>query len=230
VKKYLLGLPLFAIVLTACDPVSERECGVFDHPELTSWQADTSEATVQFMTDDGITLDFIRQTPLLNTPFLGADGASNDEDVVCELTAQIRLQATDNSLAMTSIYEQQENSLLESEDESLFFDILVESPVGRELVGTYLADISIKAERVISDPVRVIYLVPDEESGEVAPEVIGGQSYEDVIRINSVDSSPGVEDERGEAIDIVQQIVIAREFGIVAFTDAADRVFVRVAN
>lgn len=222
-KRHLLSLPVIALALVGCDPVSERDCDVFDHPDLALWQADTTESTVQFMNSEGAVMDFVRQTPLLNEPFLGTDGSSNDEDVNCELTARIRLQASDSALAITSIYLQQEQLLLDSEDEALLIDHVVEAPVGTELVGNYLADISVDRTRTTLDATRVVYLEEDQETEE-----IGGQSYEDVIRINAVDLTPGIADERGESIDQIKQIVIAREFGIVAFTDANDSEFVRV--
>ncbi|MFK7858412.1 MAG: hypothetical protein AB8B64_06320 [Granulosicoccus sp.] len=222
-KSYLPSLPVIALILAGCDPVSERECDVFDHPDLAQWQADTTEATVRYMSTDGTIMDFNRQAPVLNMPFIGSDGSSNDEDVICELSARIRLLATDNTLALTSIYEQQEQLLLESEDEALLINHLVEAPAGTELVGSFLADISDDRTRFNINPLLVIYLDADVDSEE-----IGGQSYEDVIRVNTFDPSPGSAVEPGKAIDHIKQIVVAREFGIVAFTDVDDREFVRV--
>lgn len=222
-KRHLLSLPVIALMLAGCDPVSERDCNIFDHPDLSQWQSDTTESTVRYMSSAGTIMDFERQLPVLNEPFLGSDGSSNDEDVTCELTASIRLEATDDSLVITSVYVQQEQLLLNSADESLLIDHILEAPAGTELTGNYLADISIGVTRVTVDPTRVIYLEPDQETEE-----IGGQSYEDVIRINSIDVSPGIDDESGESIDQIMQIVIAREFGVVAFTDAENREFVRV--
>ncbi|MFK7993356.1 MAG: hypothetical protein AB8B87_04405 [Granulosicoccus sp.] len=222
-KSYLPSLPAIAFILTACDAVSERDCEIFDHPEFSQWQSDATEGTVTFMRSDGTMMNFVRQKPVLNSPFLGTDGSSNDEDVVCGLTARVRLEASDGTLALTSIYTQQEQLLLDSADEALLIDHRVEAPAGTELVGSYLADISIERTRASTDPLRVIYL-----DAELEFEEIGGQSYEDVVRVNSVDLTPDSVEEPGESINHIAQIVIARQFGIVAFTDAEDREFVRV--
>ncbi|MFK8080785.1 MAG: hypothetical protein AB8B97_10920 [Granulosicoccus sp.] len=224
-KNYLRSLPLITLVLTGCDPVSERDCGVFDHPDLSQWQADLTESTVTYMSSDGVTLEFTRQAPVLNTPFTGSDGASNDEDVVCQLSASIRLLADDGSLALTSIYLQREQFRLESSDEALLVNHLVEAPAGVELNGDYLADISDDRVRSNPNPLRVIYLESDVETEE-----IGGQAYADVVRINAIDLDQGSETDPGRSIDHIKQIVIAREFGIVAFTDDEDREFVRIPN
>jgi len=182
------------------------------------------------MNSEGTQIDFVRQSVVLNEPFTGADGASNDEDVICELEARSRMQSADNTLAFTSIFIQQEQSLLESADEALLFDLVVESPAGTELTGGFLADISDDRIRSNPEPSRVIYLDEDQETEE-----IGGQAYEDVIRINSVDRSPGSVDldpdtgmELIKSVDIIDQVVIAREFGIVAFTRANGLEYVRV--
>ena len=222
-KNTLIALPFIALMLSACDSVSERECGVFDHPEFGLWQPDSSGAQVQFMNEEGTTIDFARQPVELNEPFLGADGASNDEDVLCQLTATVRLQATDNSLAIVSTYIQLEQLLLPAELETLLVNHTVEAPVGTELAGGFGADISINAERSVFDADRVIYLDPD-----VLAEDIGGQAYQDVIRINAIDLTPGSDSLEGEAIDVVQQIVMALSFGVIAFTDDEGREFVRI--
>lgn len=232
VIRFSLLLFVAAGVLVGCNPVSERECGVFDHPELALWQADTGESNVSFMSSDGTTIDFVRQAVVLNTPFLGSDGSSNDEDVVCELSASVRYQATDSALAITSVYLQDEKLLLDSADEALYSDHLVEEPAGTELAGSYLADISVNLTRVNFDPDRVQYLEED-----VTSEEIGGLSYEDVIRIGALDISavttvadPDVDTGlNASAVLGIVQVVIARNAGLVAFSDSQDREFVRVA-
>ena len=57
-------------------------------------------------------------------------------------------------------------------------------------------------------------------------EEIGGQVYEDVVRINALELT-GTEEEE-VSIDEIQQIVLAREFGVVAFTDSEGQEFARV--
>ena len=237
-------MSIIAIVLAGCDAVSERDCGVFDHPELALFQANTGADQLQFMSAEGIIRNFSQAPVVLNTPFRGTDGSSNDEDVICELTATIRLQATDNSLAIDVNYLQQERFLLEPTDESLFVDPLVEVPVGNELIGGFLADISVSAERIDVNPGQVIYLEAEESDDEdsdddeqstddaqgtedeVLTEEIGGQVYEDVVRINALELT-GTEEEE-VSIDEIQQIVLAREFGVVAFTDSEGQEFARV--
>ena len=237
-NKSAAALSIIAIVLAGCDAVSERECGVFDHPDLAVFQANTGADQLQFMSAEGIIRNFSQAPVVLNTPFRGTDGSSNDEDVICELTATIRLQATDNSLAIDVNYLQQERLLLEPTDESLFVDPLVEVPAGNELIGGFLADISVSAERTDVNPGQVIFLEPEESDeeedtedeelaqDEVLTEEIGGQVYEDVIRINALELTGT--DEGEVSIDEIQQIVLAREFGVVAFTDSEGQEFARV--
>jgi len=223
VKKSLLTLSLIASLLAACNPVSERECGRFDHPDYALWQAESRTGQVQFLNSEGASIDMVRQAVVVNMPFLGTDGASNDEDVQCNLTATVRWQASDNSLAITSIYTQEEKLLLPSEDEELLIDHQVEVPAGNVLLGGYRADISNDGSRNNFPSEQVTYL----EDG-VETEEIGGQAYEDVIRIDALALSVVDDIEQGLAIDHVQQIVIAREFGLIAFTDADGQEFVRV--
>ena len=237
-NKSAAALSIIAIVLAGCDAVSERECGVFDHPDLAVFQANTGADQLQFMSAEGIIRNFSQAPVVLNTPFRGTDGSSNDEDVICELTATIRLQATDNSLAINVNYLQQERLLLEPTDESLFVDPLVEVPAGNELIGGFLADISVSVERTDVNPGQVIFLEPEESDeeediedeelaqDEVLTEEIGGQVYEDVIRINALELTGT--DEEEVSIDEIQQIVLAREFGVVAFTDSEGQEFARV--
>lgn len=213
------------MVLTACDAVSERDCGVFDHPEFALWQPDSLGTQVQFMSDDGTTINFTRQAVVFNEPFLGADGASNDEDVICELTARVSLRADDESLAITSTYVQLEQLLLPSESESLIVRHTLETPVGSVLSGSFVADISVNAGRSLSNNGLVTYLEED-----VLTEEIGGFAYEDVIRIDAFDFTPDVDAPEGESIDVIQQIVMAQNFGVVAFTDNEGREFVRIAS
>lgn len=224
-KKTIILFPVLAMVLTACDAVSERDCGVFDHPEFVLWQPDSLGTQVQFMSGDGTTINFTRQAVVFNEPFLGTDGASNDEDVVCELSAQVSLRADDESLTFTSTYLQLEQLLLPSESESLIVRHTLEAPVGTVLSGSFVADISVNAGRSLSNNGLVIYLEDD-----VLTEEIGGFAYEDVIRINAIDLTPDVEAPEGESIDVIQQIVMAQNFGIVAFTDDEGREFVRIAS
>lgn len=222
-KKTFIALPLVAMILAACDPVSERECGVFSHPELSLWQPDSLGSQVQFMSEDGTTMNFNRQAALLNEPFLGTDGASNDEDVVCELTALVRLQAVDDSLVISSSYIQLEQLLLPGDAETLLVNHTLDAPAGTELTGGFAADISVNVDRTLFDAGRVIYLEED-----VLTEEIGGFSYEDVIRINAVDLTPGVDTAEGESVDVIEQIVMAQGFGVIAFTDDEGREFVRI--
>ncbi len=217
-------MPIIAAVLSACDPVSERDCGIFDHPELALWQGDGAIERALFVSSSGASIDFARQAVVFNEPFLGSDGASNDEDVVCELTATVRLQTADGSLAIDTIFIQRERFLLESSDESLFIEHSVEVPAGTVAPGSFLADISVSATRLNLAPTRIEYLEADVETVE-----IGGQSYADVVRISSTHSvqSESVEAVTG-AISEIREIVIARNFGLVAFTDDLNREFVRV--
>lgn len=234
-KTSLLSLSVLCLALTGCDAVSERDCGVFDHPDLLTWQSDTAAGSVTFMSDDGTMINFVRDAVVTNEPFLGTDGASNDEDVLCELTAQVRMEATDGSMAIVTTYEQLEFLLLPAEDESLVVDHRIEVPVATELAGDFPADISITATRVIFDSERVTYLEDD-----VTSEEIGGQSYEDVVRIDASEADPEAnpaadsEDnlEADNSVDFainhITQIVMAHEFGIVAFIDANDQLFARI--
>ena len=223
-KPVFIVTSLVALSLTACDAVSERECGVFDHPDLAAWQADTGAGEMLYMNEEGTMLSFSRQAVVLNEPFLGTDGASNDEDVVCQLTATITMQAADSSLQISALYLQQERTLLPVTDESLFIDFDLEAPVGTPLSGTFLADITTDEDiRVVNSSDRVTYLETQEST-----EVIGGQSYVDVVRINAIDSATDETEIGTQSIDFVQQIVIAREFGVVAFTDAEGMEFVFV--
>ena len=224
-KNTLLILPVIAVIITACDPVSERECGVFNHPEFALWQPDSLGEQLQIMSEDGSIINFARQPVVFNEPFLGADGASNDEDVLCELTATVRLQAVDNSIAIVSTYIQLEQLLVPDDLESLLVNHTVEAPVGTELAGGFGADISVANVRSIFDADRVIYLEPD-----VLTEELGGQSYVDVIRINAIDLTPGVDSVEAESIDVVQQIVMAQNFGVIAFTDDEGQEFVRIPD
>lgn len=224
-KLGVLLIPL-VIFISACDPVSERECDVFDHPGLGQWQQDSANTgNVQFMSDAGVTIDFERETVVINEPFLGSDSASNDSDVTCLLTANVRLRSDNERLAINAIYTQLEQSQLDSDEETLLIDLRLENPLGTELVGGYTADISIDIDRTILNISQVEYLESPEDQEE-----IGGVSYTDVVRITGADLSPGADDPRGEAINLLTQIIIAREFGVVAFTDTDDVQFVRVAN
>ena len=223
-KSALIATSLIALTLSACDPMSERECGVFDHPDLTTWQADTGLGQMQYMNSTGIVMNFVRQPVVLNEPFEASDGSSNDEDVICQLTATVTLQATDNSLQLSARYLQQERFLLRSDQESLFIDFDLEAPIGTPLSGTFLADISTDEDIRIEDSSdRVEYLETQQSTEE-----IGGQSYVDVIRINAVGFDSDELEPGTQAIEHVQQIVLAREFGVVAFTDADGSEFVRV--
>jgi len=221
VKNYLFLIPI-ACLISACDPVSERECGVFDHPDFNTWQSDSAAGSVQFMSDMGTSIVFEREAVVINEPFLGSDTSSNDEDVICLLTATVRLQSSTDNLAIETTYFQLENSKLDSDEESLRVDHVVESPIDTPLDGGYLADISVSAARANINAGRVEYLESMEDQEE-----IGGVSYTDVVKITGLDTSPDTDD---EAIDVIQRITMAREFGIVAFTDANDVQFVRVAN
>ena len=140
-KKYSLSIPLVAIIVAGCDPVSQRDCGVFDHPDLIQWQANQSASVVSFMSEDGSMISFQRDVPVLNEPFLGEDESANNEDVVCTLEASVRYTATDSSLTITSVFQQLERLLIESVDENLYIDHIVETPISTELAGNYLADI-----------------------------------------------------------------------------------------
>lgn len=238
-KISLLSLSVLCLALTGCDAVSERDCGVFDHPDLLTWQSDTAAGSVTFMSEDGTMINFVRDAVVTNEPFLGTDGASNDEDVLCELTAQVRMEATDGSLAIVTTYEQLEFLLLPTEEESLLVDHRIEVPVATELAGDFPADISITTTRVIFDSERVTYL----EDG-VTSEEIGGQSYEDVVRIDAseadpetnldtnLDTNPETNPETNDSVDFainhITQIVMALEFGVVAFIDANDQLFARI--
>ena len=214
-KPAFLLLCACCVLLSACDPVSERDCGVFDHPDLAQWQADTTQGVAAYMNSAGQTIRFTREAVVLNEPFLGTDGASNDEDVVCNLQARVRLVAADNSLAITSVYTQPEALLLPSSDEPLVVNHVIEKPVGIELDATFSADISIDQTRLNIDPTRVIYL----EEGQLTEE-IGGQAYEDVVRINTQTTASNELPAQALPSDAgdVAQIVIARQFGIVAFS------------
>lgn len=223
-KFRLILIPLVGLI-SACDPVSERDCGVFDHPALAAWQADTAAGSVQFMSEDGSTIDFQREAVVLNEPFLGSDSASNDSDVTCQLRALVRLQSDNSDLVINVIYTQLEKSKLDSDEETLWVDHILEQPIGAELAGSYMADISIDIARVNFNPSLVEYLENPEDQEE-----IGGVSYTDVVKITGIDLSPGSDDPGGESIDVIKRITIAREFGVVAFTDATDEQFVRVAN
>ena len=222
-KKFLVTLPVIAVMLSACEQESERECGVFNSPELALFQPDTLGTQAQFISEDGSTINFERQPVVLNEPFEAVDGSANDEDVVCELTASVRLQATDNSIAIISTYIQLEQLLLPVDLEPLLVSNTIEAPVGNLLAGDFPADVSVGIERTIFDADRVIFLEPG-----VLTEEIGGQSYEDVIRINAIDLTPDVDTPEGESIDVIQQIVIAQQFGVVAFTDDEGREFVLI--
>lgn len=224
-NKSVIAFPVIAVLLAACNPVSERACGVFDHPEFALWQPDSLNTQVQFMSEDGTTTEFTRQPVVLNEPFLGSDGASNDEDVICELSAQVRLLATDNSMAITSTYIQLEKLLLPATNETLLVNHTLEAPVGTELTGSFGADISVNNERIIFDADSVIYLEED-----ILTEEVGGYSYEDVIRINAIDLTPGFDTLEGESIDVIQQLVMAQNFGVIAYTDDEGREFVRIAS
>ena len=238
--------PVAAVILAACNPVSERECGVFDHPEFSQWQSQDLPAQVSFMNDAGATINFTREPVVLNEPFLGTDGASNDEDVVCNLEARVRLLASDNTLAITSIFIQPEALLLDSDQEPLRVDHVIEAPVGATLDGDFPADISIGRPRFNLDATRVTYLEEEEtedaseetdapetsdtqepEEMTVLSEEIGGQSYDDVVRIDSAVPLPEPLQDGTLPIGI-RQIVLARDFGVVAFTDNNDSEIVRL--
>ena len=220
-NKSTLSLSMIAIILAGCDSVSERDCGVFDHPDLMLWQSDFTESQVQFMSADGSIRDFTMQAVVFNDPFRGTDGSRNDEDVVCELTASFSMRASDDSLAITTNYLQQELLVFDSDDETLLVNFEVEAPVGTELTGDYLADVTVGVTRLIVNPTRVVYLETEQST-----EVIGGQSYVDVVRIDALEEVST--DEQGASIDEIQQIVIAREFGVVAFTDGQGQEFARL--
>lgn len=200
-KKTVCLLPIVALILTACDNVSERECGVFDHPDLSAWESILGATTVQFMNDEGISIDFTRSAVTFNEPFLGSDGSSNDEDVICQLNATIRYESNANNLAISSVYIQNERSLLESADEILAVDHVVEAPASNILEGSFLADISIDSDAVSSadsteeeeeDDIistritfsasRILYL-----DSQADTEVVGGIAYQDVVRVNAPD-------------------------------------------
>ncbi len=242
-KYRLLVVPIIAVVLSACDSVSERECGVFDHPELALWQSDNNGAQALFMSEDGTTVNFDVMPVVLNEPFLGSDGSSNDEDVICDLTATVRLQSTDGTVAIDSLYIQRERLLLPSADESLFIDHSTEVPVGTVLPGNFLADISVALPRINFAPSRIVYLEADDTTEETGSEdtdtedtdtevlltqEIGGQTYEDVVRVDAANLITDQPDTETGAIRQITQIAVARDFGIVAFTDDLEREFVRV--
>lgn len=222
-KICALSVSALCLVLTACDAVSERNCGVFDHPDLLTWQADTDAGSVTFMSEDGTMIDFMRDAVVRNEPFLGSDGASNDEDVLCELTAEVRLESTDGSLAIVTTYEQLEFLLLPTEDESLLVDHRIEAPVGSELIGDFPADISITTTRIIFNSDRVTYLDED-----VTSEVIGGQAYEDVVRIDAAEADPEADPDINFSIDQITQIIMGQEFGVVGFIDDDNQLFARI--
>lgn len=244
-KYPLLIVPIIAAVLSACDPESERDCGVFDHPELALWQSEDIETQAQFVSSDGTMANFERQAVVLNEAFLGADGASNDEDVICELTATVRLQSSDATLAIESIFIQRERLPLDSDDEALFIDHSIEVPSGTVLPDSFLADISVARTRINLAPSRIEYVVAEVEEpveGETETEtdtetdpdalemvVIGGQTYEDVVRIGSTLAPADDDTTQGAGpISSIREVVVARNFGIVAFTDDQNREFVRV--
>lgn len=213
-KACLLIAPL-AVLISVCDHLSERDCGSFDHPDLTLWQADSDAAMVRYMSDDGATIAFNRSAIVLNEPFRGSGTAESSSRVTCGLTATVDMAATDSSLAISTQYRQGERLNIASEDEELVVDYRIEAPVGSRLVGGYYADLS-------DDRVR------DHASNRVVIEdikVIGGQSYDDVISIDAVDL--GRED---QSFNVVRQIVMARTFGVVAFTDDEGKTFVRIPS
>ena len=111
--------------------------------------------------------------------------------------------------------------MFDSDDETLLVNFEVEAPVGTELTGDYLADVTVGVTRLIVNPTRVVYLETEQST-----EVIGGQSYVDVVRIDALEEVST--DEQGASIDEIQQIVIAREFGVVAFTDGQGQEFARL--
>lgn len=264
-KKIVRLLPILALILSACDNVSERECGVFDHPDLSVWESTLGATTVQFMNDEGTTIDFTRNAVTFNEPFVGSDGSSNDEDVVCQLSATIRYESNDNNLAISSVYVQSERTLLESADEILAADHVIEAPANEILNGSFLADISVDSDvietdddsvfstRIIFSASRVMYLETEADF-----EVVGGISYQDVVRVNAPDilfveetneegetetvivdsrvpstdsaTEAGSEPVIGLASDTVRQVVIGRQAGLIAFTDGEGREFVRIAQ
>lgn len=269
-KRIVRLLPIVALILSACDNVSERECGVFDHPDLSVWESTLGATTVQFMNEEGISIDFTRSAVTFNEPFLGSDGSSNDEDVICQLNATIRYESNDSSLAISSVYIQNERSLLQSADEILAVDHVIEAPANDTLSGSFLADISVDSDavssedsteedediintRIIFSAGRVLYL-----DSQADTEVVGGISYQDVVRVNApdilfvvetnddgetetsildtrepsagADSEAGSEPAIGLASDTVRQVVIGRQAGLVAFTDGEGREFVRIAQ
>ncbi len=269
-KKTVVLLPIVALILSACDNVSERECGVFDHPDLSAWESTLGATNVQFMSEEGITVDFARSAVTFNEPFLGTDGSSNDEDVTCQLNATFRYESSDNGLAISSVYIQSERSLLESADEILAVDHVIEAPANDILDGSFLADISVDSDAISSEDrdedddevvntrfilsaSRILYL-----DSQADMEVVGGVSYQDVVRINAPgiffveetndegetetvisdtrEPTPDSETEDGaEAIvelasDTVRQVVVGRLAGLIAFTDGEGREFVRIAQ
>lgn len=258
-KSNALLLPAVALMLSACDPVSERECGIFDHPDLEVWEANLGASSVLFMNEEGTSINFTRSAVELNEPFLGSDGSSNDEDVICLLSASIRYVADDSSLAISSVYLQNERFLLESADEILAVNHVIEAPADTTLEGSYLADISVDSTRTILSSSRILYLETEDDT-----EVVGGIAYQDVVRVNApgflfvgqendegetetvvVDTRATETDENSDqtadngtvseaavvvASDVVRQVVLGRQAGLIAFTDEDGNEFVRISE
>lgn len=259
-NRLLYILPFIAVVLTACDDESERDCVAFNHPALNAWQPERGEATLTYTNPEGLSKVFNRQAIVLNEPFLKIDGSSNDEDVLCELTATVRMQATDNTLAITATYTQEEQFQLDEEDEILLLNHRVESLIDNELselVGNYPVDISENRTRININPARIEYLEPEQITQ------FNGQAYDEAVRIYGVgrqapepetdtstdgvtepDNTPEANTDEPEtgtdastdpdaapaATDVIHQIVVAKGVGILAFTDAQGSQFVLVPS
>jgi len=217
----LLIIPLAGLLLAACDPQALRQCGVFDHPDLSNWQADSGVGTLRLMSSDGAMLNLARSAVELNKPFTGSAIGTKEEDVVCSLTATVRYTSTDESLQIITRYTQYERTVQQSADESLAVHSSLEAPVGTPRFGDYSAALGIEPDRqLIVFRNAVDYLGVAE---------IGGISYDDVIQINAVESF-SVSTSPSGSHDVIKQMVFARTFGLIAVTDGDGKRFVRVAD
>ncbi len=209
-----------SVFLYACDPsAKERDCGVFDHPQLSTWQADQTAGTVQFSSDDGSINTFDRSAMVLNEPFVGSNSAQSSDEVTCFLTATSKLVAQDGELAINSQYLQIEQFDLDPADERLELQASIESPVGTRLTGGFDAGLGGPNDQNTTSPSNNVEFIGD--------VTIGGVAYENVMHI---DAFGGIVEpiSVAPAATRISRLTYAHEFGLVSFVDANGKLFVRM--